>query len=176
LSDAAHLQTNKIQEPQPSPISPNTSIHGINGMESFDFEHHDETTEETWESFKHACYLDDISDTFAFPHSKVALAKPSQYLTKDDLKPVQCIQSFLYLVYRKQSSMDPEVSSFFKVCSIMYYYYIIHYYVFVLLFLKMQQIGYRTYDDNKAASTLQKVVLNNINRYKTFYGPSIKHF
>jgi hypothetical protein len=130
---------------QPSPISPSTSTHIL---QDSDITYDDTTSTNHGDNdWKSECYLSDLhlhlqcafTDDVGIP-----MAKPSHHLQQCDLRPVQCIQSFLYLVYRK-NVFDDEVS-FFKVQAVtvvlmlLFYcacYYVIlhHSHFFFILFL-----------------------------------------
>jgi len=66
------------------------------------------------EVYTFTCYLHDISSRYEFAnHALVAKAKPCQFLRRNELQFVQCVQSFLYIVCRS----DPcDIAiQFFKV-------------------------------------------------------------
>jgi len=49
-----------------------------------------------------SCYLQDLQYDFTFPNTVlIKNAKPCQFLRAQDLHYVQCLQSFLYVVYRR---------------------------------------------------------------------------
>ena len=60
------------------------------------------------------CYLYDLGSHYEFQnHALVAKAKPCQFLRENELRFVQCMQSFLYIVCRSDPS-DIDIQ-FFKV-------------------------------------------------------------
>jgi hypothetical protein len=91
------------------------------------------------------------SDTdFFFPTNEtespaVPVAKASHLYTKEDLKPVRCMASFLYLVFRNPNLYEV---TFFKA-------------------------GSRTYDETKQQS--DEVEKDNKRRYVTAYGTDVTH-
>ena len=75
----------------------------------------------------------------------VPVAKASHLYTKEDLKPVRCMASFLYLVFRNPNLYEV---TFFKA-------------------------GSRTYDETKQQS--DEVEKDNKRRYVTAYGTDVTH-
>ena len=83
-----------------------------------------------------SCYLQDLQYDFTFPNTVlIENAKPCQFLRAQDLHYVQCLQSFLYVVYRRDpATIDipflkvranvVAIHSFirFHVCVYFYYY------------------------------------------------------
>ena len=86
---------------------------------------------------------------FFFPNVNdapaVPVAKASHLYTKEDLKPVRCMASFLYLVFRNPNLYEV---TFFKA-------------------------GSRTYDETKQQS--DEVEKDNKRRYVTAYGTDVTH-
>jgi hypothetical protein len=68
-------------------------------------------------TYQFKMYLHDITSAYEFQdHAQVQTAKPCHLLRKSDLHNVQCLQSFLYIVYRS----DPFQLDipFFKVSNV----------------------------------------------------------
>ena len=97
-------------------------------------------------------YLQNRDDSYSFSgdydanNSTVPMAKPFHKYVKEDLQPVQCMASFLYLVFR--DPLAHEVS-FFKA-------------------------GFRAFDEYK--QEYQQAIMENKRRYVTSYGPGTKHY
>jgi hypothetical protein len=97
-------------------------------------------------------YLQNRDDSYSFfghydaDNSTVPMAKPFHKYVKEDLQPVQCMASFLYLVFR--DPLAHEVS-FFKA-------------------------GFRAFDEYK--QEYQQAIMENKRRYVTSYGPGTKHY
>ena len=97
-------------------------------------------------------YLQNRDDSYSFSgdydanNSTVPMAKPFHKYVKEDLQPVQCMASFLYLVFR--DPLAHEVS-FFKA-------------------------GFRAFGEYK--QEYQQAIMENKRRYVTSYGPGTKHY
>ena len=131
------------------------------------------------------CYLHDLGSHYAFQnHALVAKAKPCQFLRAHELRFVQCMQSFLYIVCRSDPS-DIDIQ-FFKVHfhslnGLAHFYFIMYLCLFLafilfIYFFIQRQTGMRTFDECIAAQGKNSVEKNNIFRYKTVYGKAIQHF
>jgi len=96
-------------------------------------------------------YLQNCDDSYSFfgnhaDDSIVPMAKSFHAYGKKDLQPVQCMASFLYLVFRDPLAYEVP---FFKA-------------------------GFRAFDENK--QEYQQVIMENKRRYVTSYGPGTNHY
>ena len=152
---------------------------------SIDFSQENNDVQANNELLRLTCYLHDLDSHYAFQdHALVAKAKPCQFLRAHELRFVQCMQSFLYIVCRSDPS-DIDIQ-FFKVHfhslnGLAHFYFIMYLCLFLafilfIFFFIQRQTGMRTFDECIAAQGKNPVEKNNIFRYKTVYGKAIQHF
>jgi hypothetical protein len=96
----------------------------------------EEKLPQSLQNYIFSCYLQDLQHDFTFPNTDlIENAKPCQFLRAQNLHYVQCLQSFLYVVYRRDpGTIDipflkvranvVAIHSFirFHVCVYFYYY------------------------------------------------------